>query len=495
MRLDFRFWVCLLCMPFMATAQKFEDDIVFDVKGYDIRQTGYPSKINGDGNGNILYYEFWQPGGGRKFTGYYVQSLNTDYAEEWFRPAFSQPELRFEPDQLFALDKSVVLTGYQYSPKEKKWNGHAHFYDKAGNEKSFISTDPAALKKMEAGFTDRYAVSPDKKRLVRLHANVSQGSKSPLYVSSLLSEGKLEWASQLKLPFTDEKYAPVKMLADNSGRVWFLMMYEGLSGKFETDKNFQPRVVVYNFRENNFISWKVNVAEQSIPNANFEMRPDGSVILCMASGDNLAKGFNSGARSGKIFNWNQVHYYQLKIEKEITVVNSSSVEIPAEVAEHFKQEGADFTGTGKLIQEGTHCVWLMESRYTQQKEQGKLDFYADVLIMPVNTADMKPGKIQFAEKKQRDLTGSVMCSYTTVTSPGKIHLVYLSSIGADGRIFAESLNLEDMSLTRTEMLSNEDGSSYFYPEKSGQISQGSLILMGMGDTNKQEYRLMRFSFK
>jgi hypothetical protein len=52
-----------------------------------------------------------------------------------------------------------------------------------------------------------------------------------------------------------------------------------------------------------------------------------------------------------------------------------------------------------------------------------------------------------------------------------------------------------MNSTRTDLLSNEAGDAYFYAEKSGQIAPGKLLLMGLGDTNKQEYRLLRFSFQ
>lgn len=481
--------------PCLLSAQKFEDEFSFEVRKYDIRQKGYPSRIVGDGAGNAAYYEFWEPGSGRQFTGYYLQLQDADFAELWFKPVFSQPELKFEPDEILSLDNGLVVTGYQYSPPEKKWVGHAHFYDKEGKTKAFVKMDPAALKKFEAGHVSWYAQSPDNKRFVRILHKPAEGSGSDFFVSSLLSDGKLEWAAQLKIPFTSEKYKPVKISTDNTGKVWFLMMPEGLSGKFETDRNLPPVVVVYNFRENSFLSWKANVNGVVFPYANLEITPAGKALLCLAGGDNLGKGFTSGARSGKSFNWNKTYFVQLNAGKELASEAVSSSEIPEEVATRFKTEGADFSGTGKIVFEGNLAVWIMESTYSQQKEQGKLDFYSDLLCIPVHAGDLSPGKPLYLEKKQRDLSGSVLCSYTTCTSPGKMHIVYLSSVGADGKIIAESIDLKSLQSNRTEMLSNETGGYYFNPAKSGQIAPGTLLLMGMGDTNKQEYRILRFSFQ
>lgn len=476
-------------------AQKFEDDFVFEVRKYDIRQKGYPSKIVGDGTGNASYYEFWEPGSGRNFTGYYLQTIDPDYAEQWFKPVFSKPELKFEPEEILSLDKGVVVTGYQYSVAEKKWIGQAHFFDREGNDKAFVRMDPTALKKFEAGHKSMYAVSPDAKRFVRMLHKPEEGSKSAFFVSSLLSDGKLEWASQLKLPFAEEKYKPVKICTDNAGKVWFLMMSEGLSGKYETDKNLQPIILCYNFRENQFVSWKVNVNGLCFPYGNMEISNAGKAIVCLAGGDNLGKGFTSGARNGQPFNWSKTYWFTLNGGKEITQEAFESMEVSEKLSKRFQVEGADFTGTGKIIQEGSNLLWVMESTYTQQKEQGKLDFYGDLLCSGFNSESNKPSGILCIEKKQRDIAGSVMCSYTACTSPGKAHIVYLSSVGADGKIYAESIDFSSMQSVQTEMLSNEAGDSYFYAEKSGQIAPGKLLLMGLGDTNKQEYRLLRFSFQ
>jgi hypothetical protein len=485
----------LLALPFLGQAQQFEDDFSFEVRKYDIRQKGYPSRIVGDGNGNSVYYEFWEPGSGRSFTGYYLQLLDPDYAEQWFKPVFSKPEFKFEPDELLALDKTLVVTGYQYSPTEKKWVGHANFYDLEGTRKAFLPIDPAALKKFEAGHKSMYAISPDAKRFIRMLYKPEEGSKSAFFVSSVTSEGKLEWASQLKIPFLEEKYKPVKITTDNTGKVWFLMMSESLTGKFETDRNLPPIVVCYNFRDNQFLTWKANVNGVCFPYGNMEVSASGKITLCLAGGDNLGKGFTSGARNAKPFNWSKTYWFTLTGGKEITQEALVSQDIPEPIVERLKTEGADFLGTGKLLREGNQVVWIMESQYTQQKEQGKLDFYGDLLCSGFNEETQKSTGMVCLEKKQRDIAGSVMCSYTTCSSPGKVHVVYLSSVGADGKIISESIDLSTMNSTRTDLLSNEAGDAYFYAEKSGQIAPGKLLLMGLGDTNKQEYRLLRFSFQ
>lgn len=488
-------FIILLVLPSLIWAQKFEDEFSFEVRKYDIRQKGYPSRIVGDGAGNAAYYEFWEPGSGRQFTGYYLQLQDPDFAEVWFKPVFSKPELKFEPDEILTLDNGMVVSGYQYSPAEKKWVGHAHFFDQEGKTKAFVKIDPAALKKFEAGHVSWYAQSPDKKRLVRMLHKPTEGSGSDFFVSSLLSDGKLEWATELKIPFASEKYRPVKMATDNSGKVWFLMMPEGLSGKFETDRNLMPVVVMYNFRDNSFLSWKANINGVVFPYGNIEVTPAGKLLVCLAGGDNLGQGFNSGGRSGKVFNWNKNYYVLLNAGKEITADAVSKAEIPETISTRLKTEGADFNGIGKIIFEGDLAIWLMESTYSQQKDQGKLDFYGDILCSPVHGGDLSPGKIICLEKKQRDLSGSVLCSYTTCTSPGKLHIVYLNSVGADGKIISESIDLKSLQTNRTEILSNESGGYYFNPAKSGQIAPGQLLLMGLGDTNKQEYRLLRFSFQ
>jgi hypothetical protein len=485
----------LLLLPPLLWAQKFEDEFSFEVRKYDIRQKGYPSRIVGDGAGNAAYYEYWEPGSGRQFSGYYLQLQDADFAELWFKPIFSRPELKFEPDEILAMENSLVVTGYQYTPAEKRWVGHAHFFDKDGKTKAFVKIDPSALKKFEAGHVSWYAQSPDKKRLVRMLHKPSEGSGSDFFVSSLLSDGKLEWATQLKLPFTAEKYKPVKITTDNLGKVWFLMMPEGLNGKFETDRNLPPVVVVYDFRENKFLSWKAAMNGVVFPYGNMEVTAQGKLLVCLAGGDNLGKGFNSGGRMGKTFNWNKTYFVLLNAGKDITADAISSSEIPEAIVTRFKTEGIDFSGTGKLVMEGNLALWLMESSYSQQKDQGRLDFYGDILCLPVHTGDLSPGTPIHLEKKQRDLSGSVLCSYTTCNSPGKVHLVYLSSVGADGKIISESIDLKSLQSTRTEMLSNESGSYYYDASKSGQIAPGNLMLMGLGDTNKQEYRLLRFSFQ
>lgn len=487
---------CILLLGFVSSlmAQKFEDDIVFDVRNYDIRKVGYPSRIIGDGAGNTVYYEYWEPGSGRQFSGYYLQSLDGDYAEKWFKPVFGQPDQKFEPMDLFSLDKHLVVCGYQYLPKEKKWAGYAHFYTTEGNDKGLLAMDPAALKKFEAGFSDMYSVSPDNKRLVRMHYNPQAGAKSPIYVSALLSEGKLEWAAQLKLPLADEKYKPVHMAADNTGKVYFLMAKESLSGKFENDKLSQPAVVVYNFRDNTYYTYKVQIPEVIVPAAQMSITPEGNVLLALAIGDATGKGFTNDTRNGKPMPWHRLQFLQLKKDKDWVLADSAVMELPESVIQKLNFEGADFSAPGIIVQESGYAVWLLESKYTQVKEQGKIDFYAEVLMAPVRMKDMQVGTPQLLEKKQRDLSGTVMCSFVPVVSKGKVHMVYLSSVGADGNIMAASLNLEDMTLSQKSVISNEEGTFYFNPAKSGSTYPGNLILMGMGRTTGQEYRLIRIKF-
>jgi hypothetical protein len=486
----------ILLFAFTTTlvAQKFEDDIVFDVSKYDIRKVGYPSRIIGDGAGNTVYYEYWEPGSGRQFSGYYLQSLDADYAERWFKPVFGDPAQKFEPMNLFALENSLVVCGYQYLPKEKKWAGYAHFYDTEGADKGLLPMDPAALKKFEAGFSDIYSVSPDKKRLVRMHYNPASGAKSPIYVSAMLADGKLEWAAQLKLPLADEKYKPVHFSADNKGKIWILMTKESMTGKFENDKLSQPAVVMYNFRDNSYHTYKVQVPEAIVPAAQIDITPEGNLLLALAVGDLSSPSFTNATRNGKPVPWSRLQFMQLTCEKDWIVVDTAVITFSEAHIQKLNFEGADFSGNGTLLQQNGYAVWLLESQYSQLKEQGKVDFYAEVLMAPVRMKDMEAGPLQIVEKKQRDLAGSVMCSFVTAMSESKVHLVYLSSVGADGQIMAASLNLEDMTLTQKSVLSNEDGTFYFNPAKSGSTATGNLILMGMGRTTGQEYRLIRITF-
>lgn len=492
----FFLWGIMLCLLSNVFAQRLADDFTVEVYNYDIHKVGYPSKIVTDGNANPVYVEYWEPGVGRRYSGYYLQCLNDDFAELWFTPISQTPEKPYQFDQVIELDKSLAVVGYEYQAKEKKWEGRVTCFSKEGKPLiPSLKIDPPGLKKYKAGAADLYAVSPARNRLLRVHHYPKDGAKSEVFATCLTSDGKIEWSSELKIPFTEENYAIKQIAMDGEGVVWILLEYENLTGKFETDKDFLPRVVAYRYKDNSWLTWKVNLNGQSVSTAQLGMNRDGKICVTMITGNNLGGGFTNGTRNAKLItNWSGAYLQQLSAGKEITLLKDHHFSFADSTIAKFKTEGADFVGPGKIVFESGQLLWCIENQYTLQKEQGKVDFCAEVLALQADLSLGQWKQMYRIDKKQRDHAGTTLLSFSPIVTPGKVHLIYLSSVGADGKIISASIDLPTQKLSYKDVVSNEDGQFYFLADRTGRLGNTSYLFLGTGNTNKQEYRLLKIAF-
>lgn len=477
-----------------VAAQQISAEKSFKVN-YPINQVGYPSKIVGNEKDNFSYVEYWVNGEERRYTNFYIQTYSPNFEEIWFRPVTkdSDPKLAGMPE-VMRMGNAIAVIGQQYSPGIKRMATKAQLFELTGREKGSLETISTYTKKAKKGYEEALVLSPDSKNLFWMGHNPSAKYKKRAAYCSVMSEsGTKLWGKKLMLEPMLEKYKVKQATVDNRGNAYFYMVYEKATNSVKDTVNL-PKIVRYDYKANKFATYDLDFKGVSVPEGMIKVTEKGDLVFVGILSDGSANGFMNGQNLFETtLKWNKLVYLHFDIQRTLEKTDSSVMDIPAGWVKQYGEKGADFSKM-ELLEHKGQLVWVMEEFYVTEHNGRPQHRYYDIATVGI---DMKNGAIVWAttvEKKQRDYIRGEMLSYVAGFANDQLHFVYLNERGAQGKIICSSINLKDGELSNTDLVRNDKEDFLFFPKRSSMISANKMMLMGVGSTERNDYKLIEVSF-
>lgn len=489
----------LLMLPLLGVkAQKIANKIEVPVK-IPINQIGYPSKIMPGEEGKFVYKEYWNEGQGRRFSNEYVQGYTLDkFNEVWFTPITEPRAPRMKVLDMFRLKSKYVLLGQQYGgPKGKDIVVNAKFITLDGRSAGPPVKVSCYDKKAKTGYEDYFAVSRNKTKLLWMGHNPGAAAKSRRYFFTVYGDnGRMDWTQNLKIPHVEEdKYVVKQAVVDERGNIYMMMMFEELTNK-EKDTLNLPIIVRYDADEKKFMEHKLEFPGASVPELKLHINEKGElVVMGVLSGAGAdSTGFmNLTKHEGASLHWDKLIYLKFRIQRELQLDQDFTMDIPEEWTKKYGERGANFSEF-EILEADNQLYWVMEEHYTQIHNKRLQHLYYDIGVIRM---DMEAGQIKWAsffEKKQRDYESGEMLSYVPGIVEGNLHFVYLNERGAQGKVVCSSMNLETGEVTDKTLMKNEYARALFFPQRSGMVDENTMMLMGVGHPNEDNYSLIQIEF-
>lgn len=482
-----------LTLALPTSAQEITTQKLLKVSGYSINSIGYPGKIVPIREGGFTYTEFWTQGSGRKFPGYYVQGVNPDLSEQWFAPVADQGGPQMKNLEVFKLKKHVAVTGMKYHAPFKRDISHVRFFTFDGKPKGGVMQLSSFDKKAKKGYVNNISISSDSTKLLWWGNNPGAKAKKQRYYFSVYSDnGQIVWKKRLFIPHTAEGYVVDYATVDSKGNVYLLMTYEKFTNS-EKDTVNLPMVIRYDYRESKFAEHAIEMPSASVPASRIHINAKGELCFVGVASDGSENGFNNGEkRFGVALKWNKLIFKKFEITRELRLQKEYVMDMPEEWVKKYGERGANFS-LFSFLEKGDQLFWIAEEFYTQIHNGQNQFLYYDVGVVALN---MKSGVIDWAtsfQKKQRDYNSGRMLSFVNGFINGHLRFVYLNERGAGGYIVCTSVNAKDGKSETKRLVQNKKADYLFFPRRSAQVG-GSIVLMGVGNPNGNDYKLIKVGF-
>jgi hypothetical protein len=79
-------------------------------------------------------------------------------------------------------------------------------------------------------------------------------------------------------------------------------------------------------------------------------------------------------------------------------------------------------------------------------------------------------------------------------SRDRLNLVYLTERGAPGKIVCSSFALADGTLTTKDLAKNDHEDNLFFPRRSTMAGKNKMLLLGAGNVDRNEFKVIEISF-
>lgn len=484
----------LLLVVSFAQAQRITNMKTFGLN-YPVGTMGYPTGIVPNKADRFSVLEFWNNSEDRKVANHYLETYNAKFEEEWYRPVTKDGDPRLATIvDLVRLDAAVGVVGTQYSPAIKRQATKLQLWDLDGMDKGGLQTISTYSKKAKKGYEEVLAYSPDKKSLLWMGHNPSASAKKrDFYMSVTDDAGTRVWGKRITIAQTLEKYLVKQATIDNRGNAYFYMVYEQMTNTVK-DTVHLPVIVRYVHKENKFYSYPLDFKGMSVPDGMIKVTETGDLAFVGILSDGGERGFLNGANKFQTpLKWNKIVYLLFDIKRELQKSQEFVIDIPDNWITRYKDRGADFTKAELMEQKG-QLYWVMEEVYIAQHNDKPQHRYYDVATVAI---DMKSGAIKWAnffEKKQRDYYRGELLGYVSGFAEGQLHFVYLNERGAQGKIMCSSFDLGNGEVTTKELARNEREDNLFFPRRSAMISSNKMMLLGVGNIERNEFKLIEVSF-
>ncbi len=477
-----------------AIAQRITAEKTFGLN-YPVGTVGYPAGIVGNKDDRFTVIEFWNSNEERKYTNHYLETYSDKFEEIWFRPVTKDNDPKFATiTEMIRLDGAVGVVGTQYSPAIKRAATKLQLWDLDGREKGTLQTISNFTKKAKKGYEEALSNSPDNKSLFWMGHNPSASyKKRDFYCSVTDDAGTKIWSKRLLLEPTLQKYKVKQSTIDNRGNAYFYMVYEAATNTIKDTVNL-PKIVRYVHKENKFYTYAMDFDGMSVPEGMIKVTEAGDLVFVGVLSDGSEKGFLNGAnRYQTPLKWNKLVYINFDIKRELQKAQEFVMDIPDSWVTRYQQRGADFS-KAELLERNNQLYWVMEEFYVIEHSGKPQHRYYDVATVAI---DMKSGAIKWAnwfEKKQRDYYRGELLGYVSAFSEGQLHFVYLNERGAQGKIVCSSFDLKDGTIENKDLARNEREDNLFFPRRSTVMGNGRMMLLGVGNIERNEFKMIEISF-
>jgi hypothetical protein len=486
--------VMLLMALGTVQAQRITAEKTFGLN-YPVATIGYPTAIVANKEGRFSVIEYWNDNLERKFANYYVETYSDKFEEVWFKPVTKDgdPKLTAVTD-LVRLEGAVGVVGTQYSEAIKRQATKLQLWDLDGHDKGSLQTISTYTKKAKKGYEEVLAYSPDQKSLFWMGHNPGAAYKKRDFFCSVTDDsGTKIWGKRLLLEPTLQKYKVKQATVDNRGNAYFYMVYETATNTVKDTVNL-PKIVRYVHKENKFYTYALDFKGVSVPEGMIKVTESGDLAFVGILSDGGERGFLNGANKFQTaLKWNKIAYLLFDIKRELQKSQEFVMDLPDSWITRYKERGADFTKAEMLENKG-QLYWVMEEFYVIEHNGKPQHRYYDIATVAI---DMKSGAIKWAnsfEKKQRDYYRGELLGYVCGIAEGQLHFVYLSERGAQGKIVCSSFDLKDGEITHKDLARNEREDNLFFPRRSTMISPNKMMLLGVGNVERNEFKLIEVSF-
>lgn len=479
----------LLCMGFYElSAQQIIEEQYIPIKGYDIRDPGYPFGVVPVGSGRFAFVQYWTKSKMHPADNFYLQCLSSsDFEGIWYQQVIESGRDRFQMGEVHRLGNSLIISGTLYLPSNKTYQTIFRYFDLAGkplhNGAIQISDWTGKTKAMD---DESFHFSPNNKHILWMGKDGED-----LHCSVWDDQGNKVWAQTLNLPSMGKKYAFKDVTITNEGHPIFLLGLERPNYSFK-DMTYPPLLVRYHPKREKFHTDTLALDSAYAINTHIKLMSNQELIVAGSYGREDPLGLPNGAKVNK-----KPTFWSGFFFKKILLVNTDSMRvladslspIPQDWIEHYGAEGSnysDFKITVSQRKKGDHALLLMEEMYADKKRV----FFYDVGCVSFDLSTGKMKWIKRINKRQRGQGGASLLSYFSDVTTNKIHFVYLSERGARGKLMSTSFALKDGKRRDIKLASNEAATYLFFPKSSGKVANATAVLIGMGNPGQNDYKLM-----
>ncbi|MBK9451141.1 MAG: hypothetical protein IPN95_17380 [Bacteroidetes bacterium] len=486
--------VLVLILTGSVSAQRITAEKTFGLN-YPVSTMGYPTGIVANKDDRFSVIEYWNNDLERKFANYYVQTYSDKFEEVWFKPVTKDGDPRLTAvTDLIRLDGAVGVIGTQFSPAIKRQATKLQLWDLDGHDRGGLQTISTYTKKAKKGYEEVIAYSPDKKSLFWMGHNPGASYKKRDFFCSVTDDsGTKIWGKRLLLEPTLQKYLVKQATIDNRGNAYFYMVYETATNTVK-DTVHQPMIVRYVHKESKFYTYALDLPGVSVPEGMIKITDSGDLAFVGILSDGSEKGFLNGANKYSTpLKWNKIVYQLFDIKRELVKSQEFIMDLPDALVTRYKERGADFTKS-ELREDKGQLYWVMEEFYIIEHNDKPQHRYYDIATVAI---DLKSGAIKWAnsfEKKQRDYYRGELLGYVCGIAEGQIHFVYLNERGAQGKIVCSSFDLKTGEVTHKDLARNERENNLFFPRRSTMVGPNKMMLLGVGNVERNEFKLIEVSF-
>ncbi|MFK7972575.1 MAG: hypothetical protein AB8F95_19550 [Bacteroidia bacterium] len=462
------------------------------VKTYDVRENGlYPSDVVEGPEEAMAMIQYWPTDNRHNAPNIYLQVHRLeDYSLRGQGAATELGHEGMEVREMRRLERSYAIIGRQYLPKEKRIVSVARFFDLEGKGHA---SDPVTIStykgKPAKDLTEQTLLSPNKKCML-WEGRTTKTNK--YYASAWNADGRVLWQASLEVPH-QEKYSIAQTAVADDGGLFFLLTKTKTPTSLK-DSLYPPLLVAYNSRSKTFSTDTIQIDSAYSNAAWLAILPSGEPVVAgvWSRGPSL-KGIIQYGSEGDKHHWGGFFMQR-------SVLNNSKLErdtswqdtMPSGWYEQYGIIGPHFGGFNLIVdkEKGRRVILVAEEISVSGDiiEHGRLGL---VGFDPLNCHVVWESLM---DKKQRDRGTDRFLSYVPMIAKGKLRLVYLSEMGAPGKIVAASFSLRDGKLTQEELADNFDSGYLFLPKHSGPVSENEMILIGLGNPSKSDFKFLKISF-
>lgn len=492
MNLYFRYLgiiLSILVFGGQAIAQRIINEKIFPVDGYSVFEEGYPAKVAEGKNGSFVFLEYWAEGvEGHRNANYYLQNYGIhNFSETWFKPVTKEGFEGMQISDLKRMDNGYAVLGYQYISELRQAHAVVRFFGLDGTPVGDSPIQISNYEKRPKQFDDRFVMSDKKKLLMWVGNSIKQ-----LFLSVRRDNGKLLWEKEMGMPVQSGKYRVTDALLDDEGNPTFLLSPS--KPTYTLRDSLTPPLIVRYFHEKDSVEIDTVRINALAYLANVQMGRMGrnEIIVTGALVGNAPTGISNGGKIDKVPQvWTHVFVNRYKPEESGLTLSVSKVsEIPAKITGHYQEKGANFSLAKLVLHQGS--VALLYEEHWASKD--RVYFY-DVACLGFNGDTGEQTWSRIIKKKQRGgENAGAFLGYVSGIARDRLRIVYLTERGAPGKIMCASIDMKSGERKDKMLASNEEARFLFFPNRSGMVGGGEMVLIGMGNPDQNDFKLITIGF-